>query len=175
MNASTRKMLQKRKQMMLDSRKIPSNIDELEIREATKERFRELLSNDASKDQIKKPSNNQPLQLAKSIEETLHNTYKAHTSEYKASFRRLYVSLKSTSLPFKTQLLSGDLDPVSFALKSADELKGKDRLSKDETMKKEEMRMSVGVQLLPETVNQVKDGRDREKWGVSRSAAAIDD
>lgn len=168
-------MLQKRKQMMHGSRNVPVNIDEAEIREATRERLRELLSSDTPKDDNRKLSKTQPLKLAKTIEETLHNTYKRHTSEYKASFRRLYVSLKSSSLPFKVQLLSGDLDPADFALKSADELKGKERQSKDESMKKEEMRLSVGQQLLPETVNQIKDGRDREKWGVSRSAAAIDD
>ncbi|KNC29677.1 hypothetical protein FF38_11330 [Lucilia cuprina] len=143
-----------RKKRQMQSQQILTSVDIESIREATRRKFEELLT----------PAKNSS-KLAKEIDKALHNKFKAHTPEYKSAFRRLYLSLKKNDTGFKELLVSGELNPADFALKSAEELKTSEQQRKEEDMKKEAIRNSTVQQLLPENVNQVKDGRDREKWG----------
>jgi hypothetical protein len=39
---------------------------------------------------------------------------------------------------------------------------------------KEAMRLSTISEIQPSDINTIKDGRDREKWGVAKSAASMD-
>lgn len=154
-------------------RQVPASIDTEEVRSATRLRLAEVLKADL---EVKLQSPNEHVdRIARDIESSLNSQHAAPSASYKAGFRRLYSNLKNKTNQSKKALLEGNLNAVDFATLSPEELKTQQQKARDEEMKKEGLRQSVGIQLLPENVNYIKDGRDREKWGVSRSAAAIDD
>lgn len=173
MNAATRKAIEKRKKQLAAARVgNVTNIDVMETREATKQKIIELLEKpvDDSNEKLIKP-----MKLAAAIESALNKNHHAPSQAYKASFRRIYMALKGEESHFRDQLRRGELAPETFANLSSEELKSKKQQEIDRELRDKEMKNAVGKQLLPENVNYIKDGRDREKWGVSRSAAAIDD
>ncbi|GMM50765.1 hypothetical protein DASB73_017230 [Starmerella bacillaris] len=117
----------------------------------------------------------QSKKMGKDLENALNEKYQAPTPIYKSNFRRLHFTLKNAEENFRDKLLKGEMKVEEFVSKPSKDLKSERQLAADEIMKKYERDQRVTEQLLPENVNQVKDGRDREKWGVSKSAAAIDD
>lgn len=50
----------------------------------------------------------------------------------------------------------------------------RERRQSIETIKQENIRLATLHEPLPEDISVLKDGRDREKWGVEKSAAAVD-
>jgi len=171
MNAATRQALQRKKKELAAGRVNATSIDVIELRAATKQKLAELLERSPKKahDLVA------PMKLATAIESTLQKDHKAPSGAYKSAFRRLYTCLKNEKAPLRDQLRLGELSPDTFARMSTEELKSEEQRHTDKDLIEKSMKNSVGQQLLPENVNQIKDGRDREKWGVSRSAAAIDD
>lgn len=140
------------------------DVDVQELRQHTSNAFGKLFEHDKRGES-----------MGKDLEEALHKKYDAVTPVYKSNFRRLYFTLKTAEENFRQKLLDGEMKAEEFVSKPIADLKSERQHQADEVMKKYERDQRVTEQLLPENVNQVKDGRDREKWGVSRSAAAVDD
>lgn len=173
MNAANRAALQKRKHAMMLQRQAPASLDIEEIRNTTRLRLADVLKVDV---EVRPQNFNEHVdRIARDIENSLNAKYAAPSASYRMGFRRLYLNFKNKANRSKLDLLNGTLNASEFAKLSPEELKSQKQKARDDALKEENMRQSVGVQLLPENVNFIKDGRDREKWGVSKSSAAVDD
>lgn len=163
MNAATRNRIQKKKKLM-SSIKQHFDIDVQELRESTSNTLGKIFDDGARGES-----------MGQQIEEALHEKYNASTPLYKINSRRIYFTLKNAEENFRQKLLDGEMKAEEFVARPSVDLKSERQQEADKIMKEYEMKQRITEQLLPENVNQVKDGRDREKWGVSKSAAAVDD
>lgn len=172
-DASARAALRKRKQQLKNLAVSPAYEQVDEARTATRDKLQKLITDSAKPSPDLKelvPS------IASEIEEQLfEDSEEKVDAKYRAGFRRLFTCLRDSRAGFANMLIAKDISGREFAKKPADELKRRDQLEKESQIKKENIDRAIGQTMLPETIQQIKDGRDREKWGVSRSAAAIDD
>jgi hypothetical protein len=116
-----------------------------------------------------------PSEIASEIEGAMYLNHPNIDNNYKSDFRRLLTSLKDPNTHFIQLLLDGRIDGTKFANLSVQELMPVDRRQSIESIKQENIRLSTLHEPLPEDISAMKDGRDREKWGVEKSAAAIDE
>uniref|UniRef100_A0A060TEC5 ARAD1D14278p n=1 Tax=Blastobotrys adeninivorans TaxID=409370 RepID=A0A060TEC5_BLAAD len=114
--------------------------------------------------------------VAQEIEAAVFQDHNEHIDdEYKATIRRIMICLGDAKTGYRHRLLTKDIDGAEFARLSVNEMKSSERRNSDENLKKEGIRRATIAEVLPEDINKIKDGRDREKWGVTHSAASIDD
>lgn len=174
-DASARAALRKRKQQLRSA--VVVHTDEIEeVRSATRQKLQELLAEPAGPPDQQRDSGLSAESIAREIEAQLfENNNDSVNANYRSGFRRLFTCLKDPRADFAARLRSGDLAGREFATKPVEELKSKDQKDTESRIKKENIEKAVSQTMLPETIQQVMDGRDREKWGVSRSAAALDD
>lgn len=172
-DASARAALRKRKQQLKNSAvsPVPEQVDE--VRSATRDKLQELIT--VSAKPLAKLNELVP-PIALEIEEQLfEDSEEKVDAKYRSGFRRLFTCLRDSRAGFADMLVAKEISGREFAKKPVDELKRRDQQDKESQIKKENIDKAIGQTMLPETIQQIKDGRDREKWGVSRSAAAIDD
>ncbi|KAK9465457.1 transcription factor S-II, central domain-containing protein [Lipomyces arxii] len=116
--------------------------------------------------------------LGRAIEETIYAANGANVSTlYKASIRSHIFNLKDKRNNLRNRLLEGDLTPERFAKMSAKDMASADQNEEDERLRKESLQRTIlSADNLPNNILEVKmkDGRERGKWGVTSSAAAID-
>lgn len=113
-------------------------------------------------------------QVAKDVEQCLFDAHGLST-EYKSAVRTRLVSLKNKNSTVALELLCGAIEPKDFAEYTVEQLKSDQRKKEEQLLKEENLRQATMEKPTFEDINMYKDGRDREKWGVSRSAAALDD
>lgn len=142
------------------------------VRNATKTKFEELLS-EPHLESVKSPIKS-PNEVATEIECAIYLKHLNIDRNYKSDFRRLVISLKDRKTQFIELLLDGKIEGTKFANLSSQELMSVDLRQNIETIKQENIRLSTLQESLPEDISAFKDGRDREKWGVEKSAAALD-
>ncbi|ODQ66666.1 hypothetical protein NADFUDRAFT_50576 [Nadsonia fulvescens var. elongata DSM 6958] len=82
-------------------------------------------------------------------------------------------SVTSCEKDFCHQLLTGRISPKVFGKMSTKDLRSYSLMQLDNTHIQENLRVKI-VTPLPKTIQAYNDGRDREKWGVGKSAAAVD-
>ena len=163
-DSATRAALRKRKENLPQQPPALSTEQTNDVRAATRAKLSEILGDTS-----------QHSAVAQEIEEQLFDSNKGINANYRSGFRRLFTCLRDPKTGFIERLNSGELSGREFASKPIDELKSQSQRDQEDEIKRENIQKSVGHTMLPETISQMKDGRDREKWGVSRSAAALDD
>ncbi len=110
--------------------------------------------------------------LAHNIEDEIFEANKAPNA-YRQAIRSHLLTLRHRDNPLRTQLLEQQLDPRDFAGMSGEALASPERAQKDAELREQELRLHI-AKPVEESINSVKDGRVRGKWGVEGSAAAID-
>ncbi|KAK7204873.1 transcription factor S-II, central domain-containing protein [Myxozyma melibiosi] len=117
-------------------------------------------------------------EMAKEIEQEIYKTCGANIGTgYKISMRAHLMTLKNKKNDLRERMLAGEVKPAEFAHMSSQEMTSREQKAQDEKLQEKNLQMAI---LHPEdgpaTILEIKakDGRDREKWGVGSSAAAID-
>ncbi|KAK9472287.1 transcription factor S-II, central domain-containing protein [Dipodascopsis tothii] len=97
-------------------------------------------------------------------------------ADYKTSMRSRLVNIKDKKNDLKDRLLDGRVTPAEFARMSTEQMSTVERRKEDEALRQQALRQSIVQQVTVESILDLKekDGRTREKWGVSSSAAAVD-
>ncbi|KAG5361279.1 Transcription elongation factor A protein 2 [Yarrowia sp. C11] len=149
-----------------------STISPIEVRNGTKKSLQKALAEAADEDEDEE--NEISTQVANDVEQRLFDLY-GISQEYKSAVRTRLVSLKSKNSTIAVELLCGAIEPKAFAEYTVEQLKSDQRKKEEQALKEENLRQATMEKPTKEDINMYKDGRDREKWGVSRSAAAIDD
>ncbi|KAK9475878.1 transcription factor S-II, central domain-containing protein [Lipomyces japonicus] len=117
-------------------------------------------------------------ELSRQIEAELFTACNGLVStEYKSAIRARFVSLKNKNNDLRDKILSGQVSPARFARMTSEEMATKERNVANQELKMQALQNSIIKPTLPETILEIKkkDSREREKWGMSSSAAAIDD
>ncbi|AOW03926.1 transcription factor S-II, central domain-domain-containing protein [Yarrowia lipolytica] len=148
-----------------------SAISPMEVRNGTKKSLQKALAEAADEDE---EDDEISTQVANEVEQRLFDLY-GISPEYKSAVRTRLVSLKSKNSTIAVELLCGAIEPQAFAEYTVEQLKSDQRKKEEQALKDENLRQATMEKPTKEDINMYKDGRDREKWGVSRSAAAIDD
>lgn len=170
LTAAQRATLKKRKEQVKRMTRVAPDPDQIkDVRDATAAKLRQALSGS------KEDEPEEAHKVAEEIEQVLFEANNGIDNEYRATFRRLLISLKNKNTHFSEKLLNGDISAREFATKKVEQLKSPEQKVKDQQLRSEALEQAISHEILPENIKQVHDGRDREKWGVSRSAAAIDD
>jgi len=97
-------------------------------------------------------------------------------NDYKTSMRSHLVNLKDKRNDLRERLLSGEVCPSAFARMSTEDMSTAERKKQDEELRQRALEQSIVTRTTTESIVEAKlqDGREREKWGVSASAAAVD-
>ncbi|KAK9372322.1 transcription factor S-II, central domain-containing protein [Lipomyces chichibuensis] len=117
-------------------------------------------------------------ELSAAIEEEIYKANGANIGpKYKSSMRSHLVNLKNKKNDLRERILSGEVSPQKFAVMSTEEMSTRERIKEDELLKQRNLEAHIISQnSMPSNILDVKlhDGRERGKWGVTTSAAAID-
>ncbi|KAK9385977.1 transcription factor S-II, central domain-containing protein [Lipomyces mesembrius] len=116
--------------------------------------------------------------LSAAIEEEIYKANGANIGpKYKSSMRSHLVNLKNKKNDLRERILTGEVSPQKFAVMSTEEMSTRERIKEDELLKQRNLEAHILSQNnMPSNILDVKlhDGRERGKWGVTKSAAAID-
>lgn len=96
-----------------------------------------------------------------------------NAADYRKSIRSHLLALRDSENPLRENLLCGHIEPRQFADMSANDMVSPMRSKKDAEIRDRELKAHI-TKPLEIDINVLKDGRTREKWGVSESAAAVD-
>ncbi|KAK9315431.1 transcription factor S-II, central domain-containing protein [Lipomyces starkeyi] len=117
-------------------------------------------------------------ELSAAIEEEIYKANGANIGpKYKSSMRSHLVNLKNKKNNLRERILAGEVSPQKFAVMSTEEMSTRERIEEDELLKQRNLEAHILSQnSMPSNILDVKlhDGRERGKWGVTTSAAAID-
>ncbi|KAK9367365.1 transcription factor S-II, central domain-containing protein [Lipomyces kononenkoae] len=116
--------------------------------------------------------------LSAAVEEEIYKSNGANIgARYKASMRSRLINLKNKKNDLRERILSGEVSPQKFAIMSTEEMSTRERIKEDELLKQRNLEAHIiSQENMPDNILTVKlqDGRERGKWGVTTSAAAID-
>ncbi|KAK9359801.1 transcription factor S-II, central domain-containing protein [Lipomyces starkeyi] len=117
-------------------------------------------------------------EISAAIEEEIYKANGANIGpKYKSSMRSHLVNLKNKKNDLRERILDGEVSPQKFAVMSTEEMSTRERIEEDELLKQRNLEAHILSQnSMPSNILDVKlhDGRERGKWGVTTSAAAID-
>ncbi|KAK9318753.1 transcription factor S-II, central domain-containing protein [Lipomyces orientalis] len=116
--------------------------------------------------------------ISSAIEEEIYKANGANIGpKYKTSMRSHLVNLKNKKNDLRERVLCGEISPQKFANMSTEDMSTRERIKEDELLKQRNLEAHIISQDdAPSNILDVKlqDGRERGKWGVTTSAAAID-
>lgn len=87
------------------------------------------------------------------------------------------MTLKNKNNDMRDRILTGEISPDDFAHMSSAEMASRKQKEEDEKLQEKNLQMAIiHPEDGPANILEIKakDGRDREKWGIGSSAAAID-
>ncbi|CDK28397.1 unnamed protein product [Kuraishia capsulata CBS 1993] len=115
--------------------------------------------------------------LAKSYEGALYQKNHNSLEQYRTSFRKDVIALRNSKTGFREAIKNKEITPEQFALLKPEELFSKEQKLENEKLKDQELQAAISTETkaLPKNINALKDSVVSEKWGISTSAAAIDD
>ncbi|KAK9236293.1 transcription factor S-II, central domain-containing protein [Lipomyces kononenkoae] len=116
--------------------------------------------------------------LSSAIEEEIYKSSGANIGgKYKTSMRSHLINLKNKKNDLRERILCGELSPQKFAVMSTEEMSTRERIKEDELLKQRNLEAHIiSQENMPNSILDIKllDGRERGKWGVTTSAAAVD-
>ncbi|KAK9459529.1 transcription factor S-II, central domain-containing protein [Lipomyces oligophaga] len=150
-----------------------------EVEHATREKCRKAIQTALIPNEDEKLEADHQLssdQLAAEIEETIYRQGCNVGLKYKTSMRSHLMTLKDKTNPLRADILCGQVSGSRFALMTVPEMTSQSMKEKDEKLKEYGMQMAIKESTSEQSILDIKmrDGRERGKWGVSSSAAAVD-
>ncbi|KAH3666154.1 hypothetical protein OGAPHI_004343 [Ogataea philodendri] len=120
-------------------------------------------------------SDNKASSIAEEYEKMLYELRRDNIAAYKERFRKDLIALKNKSTSFGKDLLTGKLSVREFCQTKEADLVSKHQKSENKLLLEKELKSKITTNL-PDTINQIKSQANTvsEKWGISESAAKID-
>ncbi|ODV87193.1 hypothetical protein CANARDRAFT_87362 [[Candida] arabinofermentans NRRL YB-2248] len=117
----------------------------------------------------------QPSKLSATYERLLYEKHEPNINTYKLRFRKDLTSLKNKQTDFAVDLLTGKITVEEFSGLDESQLISKTRQKQDAELLDKELKSKITMNM-PDTINSIKNNSTfvSEKWGVSESAAKID-
>ncbi|QPG73603.1 hypothetical protein FOA43_000915 [Brettanomyces nanus] len=113
--------------------------------------------------------------LTQLYESDLYSRYRTNMSHYKQRFRKDLIAMRNADTEFAASLLSGDMNMEEFCHLKEGELISKKRKKENKMLLERELKKSI-TKKLPERLSDVPNQNTivRDKWGISESAAKVD-
>ncbi|AOA61404.1 hypothetical protein PP7435_CHR1-0811 [Komagataella phaffii CBS 7435] len=113
--------------------------------------------------------------IATAYERELYSKHNRDLKNYRTTFRKNLIAIKNQDIAFILDLLNGRICIKSFVNYSVEDLLSVKQKSIHKKLNQENLKHAISKRILPETINEIKSSFVVEKWGVSKSASAIED